>query len=229
MKRWNEYTDEELLAMYDEGGGSYKTLVDLECAYEGLPLLPPHPGPQPVYDVPEKDVTLYEVGGVLVTTPEAANDILSVLIKYTLWNEEYRPPANFVKKMATTHYGYPEVKVKQSYSEEFRATIVDEMKVNAKALEEWRALKKDYDNAVGGRADIEETIEGRISEHRNKKWRYESMEHKFNAYLKLADGNNNIALNFLDKADSSYKTEFPEFFLMEGDTAETVTEAPEAS
>ena len=91
MKRWYDYTDEELLEIHGDPE-AFAKLLDLECAYEGAPLMPEDPGPKPEVCAAQHDVTLYAVGGINVDNPEDAarfgkNGIELVRNVYN-WNHE---------------------------------------------------------------------------------------------------------------------------------------------
>ena len=66
MKRYNEMTDAELLELTNE---QIATLIDYECALDGVPMLPPDPGPAPPDDVPPPDIGL----NVAISGPPSPN------------------------------------------------------------------------------------------------------------------------------------------------------------
>lgn len=75
MKSFNELTDDEVLAL---GDAEVETYIDLACAEEGVPFLPPLPEAPEKYD-PKGTVTIFRVGGEEFTDSAEAEAIASAI------------------------------------------------------------------------------------------------------------------------------------------------------
>ena len=65
MRRYNEYTEQELI---DLDKALIQKLIDYECALDGVPLMPPHPGPEPSKTEITPDMTVYAVAGLFFSS-----------------------------------------------------------------------------------------------------------------------------------------------------------------
>lgn len=208
MKRIHELNEEGLLALTEE---QTLKMVDYECALEGVPMLPPDPGPVPSLPELQADTQCYEVSDVLVADPDHAARILSAIMSGPLYKTEY--PRNnyelrYLVPLGQGDYNYPKIKPVQYISPE----LWDKHKEHVTSLSvrkgEWDALKKAYDAAYKERDAIVKDVYERISDARQHAYDREQLRTEFTRYLELAEGNRSIALKFLEKVKDLDK--FPE-------------------
>lgn len=205
MKRIHEMTEAELLALTDE---DKRNLIDYECALEGVPMLPPAPGPAPVKNVPALDAKAFEVGGVLVLDSEHAARILDALTSGKIYKVEYGEKN--VKMLKEGDYSFPEIKVKSVRSPEQWEIIKADVKKYESDKKEYDRFAKTYTDALKERQSIIDTLRNAIEDASERHYGRERLRTEFARYMELAEGNRQIALNFLDKAKGGTLSEFPE-------------------
>ena len=80
MLRFTEMTDAELLALTET---ELEELIDLECAYEGIPLLPPKPE-EPIKPANLRpDTSVFHFDDIYITDPEEARRAEELLRSFT--------------------------------------------------------------------------------------------------------------------------------------------------
>jgi len=199
MNDFQNLTDEQVFQLTAEQVNFY---VDLECAKEGVLLLPDEMPVEPVLVKPPFDATVYEIGGFVVVTPEESAVILDALNSVKLVRLDYESAtgyeSKFIRRLDT------ETKVTQTrcYSGETFAEI-------KKALTEYTMAKNTYDRAIKEYREINSKREkaaqwiwDRVEEIREKHISQERMNKEFQRYLVLANGDKDIARNFLKNAYS---------------------------
>jgi hypothetical protein len=92
MKRLSDYTDSELLATYN--ADKISTLIDLECAIAGIPLLPTLPV-KPVKPKVAPDVTAFKVGNWYFTNQNEALKALKAFDGLNCFTSTYCPGGNY--------------------------------------------------------------------------------------------------------------------------------------
>jgi hypothetical protein len=205
MNDFRTLNEEQLLALdYDQK----QLIIDLECAQQGLPLLPENPGPKPEVAAVVPDSCVYEVAGVAVMTIEEANKILAFLDTFTLIHREYYGSNYCIKSVTADSYYAPKVTKTPTFTKEVLDSSKDMIKRNTQILAEWENHNTEYENAVTARKDVIEELEDLIENARNNFYKRESLRNKFQRYLTLAKDDRQIALNFLKAVESLY--DFPE-------------------
>ena len=197
MKRYNEMTDAELLELTNE---QIATLIDYECALDGVPMLPPDPGPAPTLSMPPMDTKVYEVVGVLVMDSEHAGRILDAITSGPLFKTEYG--SNYLIPHKESDYSFPEIKTKSVYSQEQWATIAPAVKEHETAKKEYDRTARDYNEGIKARKDITDAVNSAIRNASDCEYERQTLRREFARYLELAEGNKNIAMNFPTKAKS---------------------------
>lgn len=208
MKRVHELTEAELLALDDD---MTMKLIDYECALEGVPMLPPAPGPAPKKDFPEPDAQCFAVGGILTRDSVHAARILEAissgeLVETTYAGSDYNN--RYLKPLRQSDYNYPKLSTETYRSPEQWDSIKDDHSSFATRKAEWDRIDKEYSSALKERATITDDVYGRIREARQHSYDRERLREEFARYMELAEGNRQIALNFLEKVKDL--SEFPE-------------------
>lgn len=205
MKRFEQLTDDELLAIVDEPE-QLKILIDLECAHRGIQLLPAPPTP-PVAPEAKADLTLYGVKfgysapDFFFPDPEVAARLLQFLnsLKGPFWTQNYERSGITTGRVAEdAHFEVTDVKV---YSRELWESI-------KAARIRYEELKKEYDTAEAEYKKLSEQrevvideINERVTEVLNWRRNVEALLSKFERYLRLADNQIPIAWGFLTDAE----------------------------
>jgi len=206
MKRIYDMDESEVLALTDE---MINRLIDYECANEGVPLLPPHPGAKPKAIDIKPDTTIYKVGEWNFINVEDANRVFEVLATSTLCDVDgYSKDARIGSIITTNHYSYPQVKTIKVMSSSLYIKEQSQIATVAVAEEEWGKANKIYNQAYAAR----EGIVGNAWEVVRMAREHEAACNKFRAdfarYLELADGDRVIAMNFLTKANEMWDLTF---------------------
>jgi hypothetical protein len=205
MKRYTDYTPEELVALSDE---AIDTLIDLECAIAGAPLVPPVPAP-PDKAKPEPDLNLSVVNlhflerEDAVKTAEFARGLSLCDTKWTYSNGPSHTEVDYVKKtpeISTTACWDPGTWARQREA-------IEEADLLATA---YTKLKKEYDAAATMRSEATGPVMEAVREARRRTAKANLLAAAFERYLVLADGSEEVALKFLgdayyDAADFGYE------------------------
>ena len=208
MKRIYELDETELLALSDE---DVKKYVDYECALEGVPMLPPSPGIKPSKDAPAPDAQVYSIAGFLTLDAEHAARILAALESGKLFTESYANNdygTKFLESIAGDSYHSPKIESRRIHSPEQWDRIKDVQSEFVTKLKAWEKVNSDYDKALSERKKISDNVWDKINEARDHSYERDSLRREFVRYLELAEGNHQIALNFLKKVKDL--SDFPE-------------------
>lgn len=208
MKRIYEMNEAELLSLDDE---QTVKLVDYECALEGVPMLPPSPGPEPKKVTAAPDVTLYQIAGQNTLDHDHAKRILDACNSAPLF--ETSNPRNdyqtvYLTPLTEKSYNRPKIETSSAHSPEQWDKIKNDFTSFSERKDEWDAINKVYQAAVKERQQITDDVYSKISDARRHAYEREQLRLEFNRYLELAEGSKSIALKFLLKVKSL--NDFPE-------------------
>ena len=210
MKRCNELTDEELLGLTDD---QILKLVDYECALEGVPMLPTHPGPAPKKREFKEDDVVYAIGGVYVADSEHAKRILDVINEGPLFTIE-TAPRDYATKLCVPlgkeAYHKPKIETVSCHSPEQWDHIKDTFAAYTTEVDAYTAKLKEYDEAFNERKDISENVWEAVRDAKDRDHEKSSIRYDFDRYLELTEGNKTIAMNFLIKAKGSVQYNYKE-------------------
>lgn len=209
MKRIYELAEEEVLALTDEQVSRY---IDYECALEGVPMLPPDPGPRPVNNLPEPDVAFYEVNGLLTADEAHAQLILNAIASGTVLKEEWDYSSNvkYGKEIQGGDYSYPSIGIKRLYSADRHADNQERAIAHKHADAAWKKLDDELKKVLKSRERIHDDVWNHVTDAREKQRERGILRDKFARYFDLADGNATVAMNFLLKAETGMKFDHPQ-------------------
>ena len=197
MKRLQEHTDEELIELKDE---EIAILIDLECAHEGVPMLPTKPV-APSYEKPVFDCKVFVIAGLVFTSAEDAGKVLEAINETTPYDTDgYNDDKRLTK---LSEYGYPKIAPELIYSIEKWEEIKDFAARNKKEQRSYNKLKDVYDEAAIGREDVVTTVWDAIRLAQQKAYQLKAIKDSYANYLQLAGGDAQIAMNFLIKAGAT--------------------------
>jgi len=190
MKRLEGYTNEELRILTQ---AQIETLVDLECAHEGIPLLPEVPVKKEV-NKPQPDLTLYLVPSVYFKNKEGANQIIELM--------------NSMPRMGDKYYNYGYVNIEECvtlsevkvFSEDAKLRTKSQTEAAKEIENQYESAKKEYDKIAEQRSDIINRINGAVGDAFDEYRKMEKYKKQYARYLQLAEGEKDIALNFMKAA-----------------------------
>lgn len=200
MTRISEMNDEQLLALTDD---EISKLIDYECALQGVPFLPPHPGTMPVKPDTGKKITCYSINNVIVMDMKQAVKILEAINACELFTTTYQGSDynnQYLERLTCESYSYPKIETKEYIGAEQWDKVKADMTIYTKNKKQWDEINKAYTDALKERANITEEAYGYISDARNKRDAQDSLRSEFSRYLELAEDNPTVAMNFLVKA-----------------------------
>jgi hypothetical protein len=199
MKRLEELSRDELISMTDD---MRDDLADLECAYEGIPLLPAKPVKQE-FAYPQRDVALYVVDeysfadqSEALAYCEYVNGLKSaVRIDYE-YGDGLGSDFKYVKKERDSK---TEIKKEMVYSLDAYAELKSELK-NTKAMQDtYNQEAQAYKLALSERSAVYEKIDKAVRVAWDKKRREDTLACAYEKYIKLTcDGD--IAMRLLEDA-----------------------------
>jgi len=191
MKRYYEFNNEQLANLSAE---EIQNLIDLECAMQGIQILPPKPKKPELVEF-ESDLRAYEVAGFFLKEHDEAVELLDILNSFDLFTKDYG--SNELIKITKEDYRYPKLEVSEAYSPEYYSKIKAEKEHYEKIKEVYKSDTKIYEEAKAEIRKIEEEVLYKVDEAKQIIREVNNIKQLFNRYLKLADGDRAIAINFL--------------------------------
>lgn len=199
MKRFEDLSKKEILNLSDEQIGMY---IDMKCAENGVPLLPLKPiEPQTVNFGP--DITVYKVGEYAFTNAEEAENLLDLIKTLDVYNLDWqyvKSASRYVLKRFADTDNAIGIEAKKVYSEEFWNSIKDKLDEYDRTMKTYNEDKNAYDKIFNSRENLAADIWDRIEAVKDNERLKNKLRTEFERYLKLTDGNKNIAFKFLEDA-----------------------------
>lgn len=199
-EHWKSLTDEELAALTEEQIERY---IDLACAQRGIRLLPPEPKKPELTAEPLPDVTLFKVGSWYFTDENEARALLDLLYKSTSmvdkeWTEvgKYR----LSKDSPLESWNAPKLERSSAYSRSLYAEYEAIFEKNEREREAYEAKRKEYDEILRQRAEVESEILTAIQDAVARINKRERLQKEFQRYLDLAEGDRRVAMRFFRDA-----------------------------
>ncbi len=202
MKRVDEMTREELLALTEDG---IQTLIDLECAYMGVPLLPVAPVEPKKPDV-EPDVTVYYVAGEYFVDKADAQRVAELIGECPRYKYTYAYGLYDGKIVRGTETTMLTVITEKWMSERLYNQHRQALEMYGEARKQYDADRKKYDQILRDRQAIADEVLQKVNEARDWENTVQWIIEQYNRYLKLAEGNQVVAMRFLVKAHAPSKT-----------------------
>jgi len=198
MKRLTEMSRDELLDMTDQ---QREELADLECAYEGIPLLPERPQEAEI-NYPERDVTIYAVDGHNFTDDEEAigyctfvNNLTSLVkIDY-----DWGLGSGDFKYVSRQEPPKRELEKKSVYSNDAYAELKAELKRTKTQEEVYKTKVSEYKDALGKRTKVYDKIDSAVHDAWEEKRREDMLVRAYQKYLTLTE-DKDIAIKLLRDA-----------------------------
>jgi len=211
-KTFEQLTDVELLALSQEDIDWY---VKLKKAEAGVKIL--NCPETPLYrDIPEKDLTVYQVCGYSFADKGTAQEIADLINSKNLnaMEVDYDYSHGSDYKYAKPYEGsLTNVEIKKVFTLATYTSIKDILISNKKIEDAYNKVKREYDNEEEKANEVTEIIYTTITEARERKVQQEEYVTRIQEYLRLSNGDTTIAWNFFDKAysvETSVKTKILE-------------------
>lgn len=211
MKKINEMTEQEILAMTEE---DVQKLIKLHLMEQGIKLLEKPKKPE-LFEIEPADIECYTIpllDGFAFTNREEAEKVQEALRNATSlrkveydWNKFNGEYKYLEKKKRYSHKGESDFAIQSMfvYSPELYNKIVDFVVQNKAMVEQVAKDQQEYDENLKNSADAISEIRQRVSDIRNKYARLDDLSRRFAVdYYPLSDNNEEMAIKFLEKAYS---------------------------
>ena len=206
MQLLENMSDEEILSLSDE---QVKKKIKLKQAYEGVPIREKPEKPD-YEEIPDPNTSIYEVDDVkaFFTDKAAAEEIAEALRT----NVEFRCTTDyaskvgsdykFIKKEPPSYDNWEEIAIneKRVYSREVYESIQNKLEKNKQLRKEYNRKMNDYRDYREQVEEIEEKVWAKVRSVREDFEEKNNYLKKFNEYVDLADGNEDDAWKFFNKA-----------------------------
>lgn len=222
MKRLEDYTRDELLALTEE---TLADIVDLECAIAGVPPLPAEPV-APVRPANISDVEIFECCGLPFLSEDDAVQVMRLVAGMRIADVRYewQLSTNYVKGSTLAA---PSIECKRLASAARYAELEPALRTHKVASDAYDAARKAWQEIASRRAEVRDAVLERISAARGESQDRERLQQHFARYLELADGDRSVAVRFLRDTCSALAAAHPDV-MAELERVEP-THAPEAS
>jgi len=197
MRRYFNYTDEEILALDDTG---IRRLIDIEVANAGIAPIPMPEKPELVDETLAKTDRAYEVGGVYVKTEEeamklASMDLHTTEYDYNTGGYDYK----FLKPIATT------IEKRDFYRQQDIVLMAEVIRDNKRRQEDYNEVKAEYDKYLKETGKHYDAVWEHVKEVRERAGKIEAARRTFNYYLDLAEGDEQVAVKFFKNTYGEYE------------------------
>jgi len=208
MRRYDDYEPSELLEMDSE---QIEQLIDLECAFRGVALLPESPTtPTEVQAGP--DVTVYNAGGKIFRDEADAQKVVDLINSlpyletyYLSGGYSYSGPQGVrrsekehdMEAIRESRYWTPE------HYDKHRAAIAE----HKEAKERYDKDRKEYERILSERNAVAEEIHAIRAKAQEERDTIATIEREFNRYVQIAAGDREQALKFYLHARDDEDTE----------------------
>jgi len=198
MRRYMDLTEQEVLDLTGEEINHY---IDIECAVEGKPLLPPLPEP-PGKPPAGPDEIWYVIqglsGSILFPSSKALSCVIEAIMECGAQHKVYLPNGDYsaFRVEPLSHLVIEPIPV---FSEEAWAERAKDSASYQERQKLYERLKANYDEVVEAREPIVNNVVdyfNTIIAHHAKK---NEIRETFKRYLELADNDAEIAMNFMEK------------------------------
>ena len=190
----NELTDQEIMKLTDD---DVIAMVRRKCAEEGVKILQQPEEPTPFQIQPE--LTFFVVAGHYFENAADAEATVLTLVKS--YEEAYDYAVGYSHK-------YPkkiesrsiEIETKRLFSKKQLDTFKDELTAHKEAESRYSELQSEWKEAQGHRNEFADEIWDKVREVRAKYDKLNNMRQQYADYVKIANGDEQLAWQFFVKA-----------------------------
>lgn len=194
MKRFAELTDAEVIEITNNQE-RVEQLIDLECAWQGIPLLPPHPGKEPELEELANDFPYYKVGNLCFADRKEAEEIFAAVQNMRLVDSDYS--THVVTDLKPDDYNYPELEARAGVSKENYNAYHERTQLDRERKTAWQEQMNTYNKIDKQRSAIVQTFWDRFHAIQSVREQITNINADLERYLTLAEGNQNVAINFM--------------------------------
>lgn len=200
IKAFEQLTDKELLELTDEQIDWY---VKLKKAENGVRILVEPIVPE-YQSVPETDMTLYCVSGHCFLDQNVAMEIAKAINAHVV--DSFRVDYDYYGSGSEYKYGkhddtrMEDVEVKRVYQKATYDSINSVLVSNKKIKERYEALLSEYNQENDKSKELIDRIYTTISSARERVEQFSQYKIRIVEYLRLSNGDVDVAWNFFDKA-----------------------------
>ncbi len=219
MKYLDRYTNEELLTLSEE---DVQTLIELQCALDGNPILPPCPVAPIEPEVPLDKViwmVKYDYSEIAITMVESdAIKIADTINESTLYlsRNEYFGSKSF-PVIHSANARKAKIEKQSCASKELVESLASQLEKFKKDSTEYDKALEVYQDALDARKQSVAKIDDAISNASQDEYMHKDALDKYNHYLKLSDGDKKIAMKFFCNNYNDLKMYLPEEILAPND------------
>lgn len=197
MKRFKEFTRSELAALTDE---QVKYLIDIECAHEGAPISVEEPQRVEVPEIPEPDVTYYDVNGILFTSFDEASRFVDYLGKQkSLCDTDYDMDDRGYGKYKYIVDDRPNnscIEMKKAYTHARYDELKGVIRQHAIAEGKNKEQHDNFEKLCKARSEISARVRRAVAEARDEEAEISRRAAIYKKYIELADGDETVAARF---------------------------------
>lgn len=200
LKQFDQLTDVELIELSNEQIDWY---IKLKKAENGVRILA-----EPTYptyrEVPEPDMTLYCVGQHCFVNQDTAASIAKSINQHVA--DSFRVDYDYYRGGSQYKYArrddtrMEDVAIQRVYSKAVYDSIADIIASNKKIEAQYEKLLNEYNEENQKASDLVNHIYDAISAARERLEQFGEYKVRILEYLRLANGNAEVAWNFFDKA-----------------------------
>jgi len=191
MKRLTDYTNEELRDLNQDG---IERLIDLECCFEGIPLLPESSPVKPEVNKPQEDLNLFNIDDVLLERKEDAQEIVNLLNGMTRMRRDWSTDGYVLNEESVSF------KPQKAFSSEHREKHKAQEKAAKEIETRYNLAKKEYDGIIKERKSVIDKVSVAVGLAFDEVEKINRYKKQYARYLQLAEGEKDIALNFMKAA-----------------------------
>lgn len=186
----NQLTEHEKTELTDEQVQFY---IDLECATQGIQLLPDEPIAPNKPKIPF-DLNYVTVGDISITS-KAGKDIFDLIRNSTVYKKDYG--SDEVKEIDSKDYNYPKLTEEQGISSKTYQKHKEELQEYNRLLNIYNTKYLEYTTIYEQRKTAQDFIYNELQNARDFINTKVYLNNRWERYLELADGDSDIAKKFM--------------------------------
>lgn len=203
MKRYNEYTTNELANLTDE---QIKQLIELECMIKGVSAYCKKPKLKEIESLPEPNIEVFDVAGILLTDRNEAISLLELMRSFksvVRTDYDYYAGYNSRIKYIKPDEDYCTLVSCHHYTKELYDAMTDAIKRNNENESYNKEVSELYKSKMQRYFDVEAEVNMAVSEAKEYECKVEYAKQLFNRYVEMSDGNVDVAMNFFNNTEYS--------------------------
>ncbi|MBU3193494.1 L-rhamnose mutarotase [Clostridium algidicarnis] len=194
MKRYNDLSQVELTKLSTE---EIQRFIDLECALNGIPLLPSEPVKPEIKKI-DADMEGYEVAGFYFKDKSQALDLLDKVTSLDIYSKSYG--SETLERIESSSYGFPKIEIQKYFSNEYYLLTKSEKERYENLKKNYKKEKQSYDEAYEEYKKCHDEVWNAVYEAVEETNARDRFKGQFERYLELSSNDKVVAMNFLKNA-----------------------------